>query len=352
VDAVEALRGKAGDDLEVQARLREIMSTIKKREEMAKVFGPTKRTTAAFKQRRLAEVLDHLKTSLDEKIEGEGIDLDKKIDLELKGVTLWDALDALARAADLRYEYGYDKVIFRPGGRSDLPWKNVEQFRIGILELKRMEYRAPGRADSVGIIAIQVGHQRNMTPVEESGFGEGIDVDSVVDAAGKNLMMDRVAWSRSMSMGGHPFSKLRMVQVRPDDGPLTIEGKTRIRFESKRSEVSIPLAKGKREVRFGSFVFHLDEVVQTPDGMTMEIHVESDGEDPHGRLKHGSVAVVDAKGKRHEGETHSSGSSGTHINWKYTFPAGIVDGDRVVLRWITEFHLVEIPFRFDGVRIP
>src|SRR4030095_5900962 len=81
LEAVERLQSQPGGDLEVRARLRQIVATLKKRAEMAKFCGRTKRVTADFRQRRLGEVLAELGKALGEKFEADKIDAEKRIDL-------------------------------------------------------------------------------------------------------------------------------------------------------------------------------------------------------------------------------------------------------------------------------
>jgi len=350
LEAVEKLQAEPGCELEVRARLRQIVVTLKKRAEMAKVFGATKRVTADFRQRKLGEVLPELGKLLGETFEGEGIESDKPIDLELKGATLWEALDGLCRAAGVRAEYGDSKVLVLPGPRQELPSKCVEQFRIGIAEIKRMEHRSPGSADRVGVVTLLASYQRNMKPVD-GFFREGLVVDSVVDAGGKDLRIEHVEWANSRMIGHHPLSMLNTVTIRPEDGPFTVEGRTQIRFECDRVEVSIPLEEGNRKARQGEFAFELDEVVQGPTGLKLKVNVTADGLDPRQRLKTESVWVVDGKGDRHAGSSNGGSSGGNRMSRRFTFPA-VEKPERVVVTWITEFHNVEIPFRFEGLRIP
>jgi hypothetical protein len=350
LEAVEKLQAQPGCELEVRARLRQIAATLKKRAEMAKVFGPTKRVTADFRQRKLGEVLSELGKQLGETFESESIDSEKTIDLELKGATLWETLEALGRAAGVRTEYGDPKVLLQPGPRQELPSKCVEQFRIAVTELKRMEHRAPGRADRVGVVTLLASYQRNMQPVD-GFFHESLVIDSVVDAAGKDLKIEHVEWANSRMIGHHPHSMLCTVLVRPDDGPFTVEGRTQIRFECDRVEVSISLEEGNRKARQGEFAFDLDEVVQTANGLQLKVHVKADEQDPRQRLKVDSVWVVDGKGNRHQGSSNGGSSGWNSMTRRFSFPA-VEKPERVIVTWITEFHNVEIPFRFEGLRIP
>jgi hypothetical protein len=349
--AVERLQSLAGDDLEVKARLKAILATLKKRAELAKVFGPTKRVTASFKDRKLGEVLVELGKALDEAIDGVKIDSDRRINLDLKGATLWEALDALERTAGVRTEYGMTGVAVRPGTRADLPSRTVEQFRIGVGELKKMEHLSPGRSEQVGMVSIYVAYQRNLNP-HSRRFEEGISIDSVVDGAGNDLKVDRVGWGRSWRISGHPFSQLSTVMVKPGKGPMTIEGTARMQFEVKSMDLSIPMAEGKRKLTHEGVRFEIKEVAALPTALSLRLEMEWDGDDPSERLKEHSIRMVDAKGKSYDGSWRGGGGGGNSSSSDLVFPGGIERPDRLIISWITEFHLVELPFRFEGLQLP
>ena len=348
---IERLQARAGNDPEVRARLREVAATLRKRAEMAKIFGPTKRVTASYKQRKLGDVAAELKKALDEPLELVKVDPDRRIDLELRNATLWETLDALGRAAGVRIDYGLDAVDLLPGPRAELPSKTVEQFRIFIREIKRMEYREPGRADEIGLVTILAAYQRNMKPVD-NWTQDSLIIDSVQNAAGDNLKLDRVDWSKGRRIGMHPFSMLASVEVRSDKGPLTIEGRTYLRFEVKRLPVSIPMAEGQRKARVGETVLEVAEVAQTPTGLSLELRLEAAEGNPRDALKEDTMVLVDGAGKRHAGFSRGGSSGGTYHTRRMEFPAGIEKPERLDFDWITDFHLVEIPFRFEGVQIP
>jgi hypothetical protein len=40
------------------------------------------------------------------------------------------------------------------------------------------------------------------------------------------------------------------------------------------------------------------------------------------------------------------------MDWEIRFPRGTETPKEVTIRWVTEFYPVEIPYRFEGIRIP
>jgi hypothetical protein len=43
---------------------------------------------------------------------------------------------------------------------------------------------------------------------------------------------------------------------------------------------------------------------------------------------------------------------GALSSWDFQFGPEIQRPEKVVFRWVREFHRVEIPFQFDGIAVP
>ncbi|HLY08779.1 MAG TPA: hypothetical protein VKW04_05650 [Planctomycetota bacterium] len=351
LESIERLQAQAGEDLEVRARLRDLVSTLRKRAEMAKIFGPTKRVTATFRQRKLGEVLQELKKALDEPLAGDRLNEASLVDLDLRGATLWETYEALSRAAKVHVQVDQKVTKVLPGPPALLPERLVEQFRLSVLEIQRLELREPGRSAQVGLVTLSASYQRNLSPVQD-GIQEALLIDSAVDAAGQDQRIPRIDWEGVRSYRAPPYTFISAVLVRSDKGPLAIEGRTQIRFEVKHVTLSIPLEEGKRKIRAGDYTLDVDELVKTPTGLSMTIRAEGDQGSPSQRLKEDSVVLVDKEGKSHPASSPFGSESGTLISRTLVFPAGIETPDHLSFDWITEFHLVEIPFRFEGIQIP
>ena len=69
------------------------------------------------------------------------------------------------------------------------------------------------------------------------------------------------------------------------------------------------------------------------------------------RLAYREVTIVDAAGNKHLGGWRSAGG-GSVCEWDFEFPPEIVRPEKVVFRWVREFKLTEIPFRFEGIPLP
>jgi len=351
LDALPRLESIRTQDIEVQGRLREAAATIRKRVELAKVFGPTRRVSLSFKQRRLGEVLSELERSLDEKFDRTSVDPEKVIDLELKDATSWQVLDALGRAAGLRYTCGRT-ITLQPGDPAALPCLCVEQFRISVAEVKRVRYQEPGQDSAMGLVTVIARYQRNLKPIGQS-FDQSIRIESVVDQAGVSQMIERPHWASSWSMEHHPQTYVQTIGVNPDAGPLTLQGTTQFLFGVRRKEMVLPLEEGKRDLVDGESSIRVSGFSQTAAKTAITLRVKSSTDlTVEDRLKKETVVLVDAKGERHPGTYRGGGGSPGEMSSDFEFPAGIVKPDRVVLEWITEFHRVEIPFRFEGVRFP
>src|SRR5882672_7466971 len=232
-----------------------------------------------------------------------------------------------------------------------MPVRTVEQFRVSVGEMKRLEHRSTGLSDQTGVVVLLVDYQRNLTPVERR-FSEAIQIDAVSDGAGRDLAVDTVDWASGWSSSGRSHGIMHTMMIRPGEGAFTIEGRARFRFGIKTAEISIPLADGKRSVKGEGVEFEVREVLQLPKKLSLKLHYEGDDDDLAARLVPDSVQVIDTDGKSHASSSRGSSLSAGSVSSDYAFNSAPVKPDRLVFRWIREFHVVEIPFRFDGLKLP
>lgn len=350
--AIETLEKIKTDDLEQRGRLDEVLAILRARRKLAGVFGPTKRATISARGRKLGDVLAELGRALDEKLEGDGFAADATIDLELKESTLWESLDALAAAAKAHYEYEKDRVVLRPGRRPSFPVLYAEQFRVSPVELKRLDYIGPGKRESAGVIVLEARYQRNMKPGQEV-FHNAVVVKSVVDASGDSAAADGVEWGGITLLKGRPFAAQKTIFVNPEaPGPLRIEGTTDILFVLDEKEITVPLDGEARETKEGDITFIVQDLTSSPAGISLTLASKENvrDEDAANRMVGHALTLFDAAGKGHAGRWHR-GSIG-RVGMLFTFPPGIEKPQKLVFRWVTKFHRVEIPFTFEGIQIP
>ncbi len=137
VARLEKARDGAGHP-ELRARIETILSNIRKGAELAKVFGPTRRVTVAARGRPLKEILSDLKAPRIKIVAG-ALDEEARVDLQVRNVTWWEALDRAARAAKARYVMSWNDdatytVELKRGPEPENPVFYLEQFRISVAE--------------------------------------------------------------------------------------------------------------------------------------------------------------------------------------------------------------------------
>ncbi len=335
-------------DAEVRARLDAIISTIGKRAEFSKVFGATKRATIAAKGRAIGEITTELATSLGETIELEGIDAKKAVDLVLKNATLWESLDALAKAANAHYDYGETKVVFRAGAAPAGPVLYAEQFRVSIAEFTRIDCRSAGSSEQALILVAEIRHQRNLKPAGDA-FRAPMKIEAVKDAKGEDALSAAPSWTGTTMLNGRPFAQQEHVYLRPDaPGPFTIQGTTDVLFAVDIKEIRVPLDGAKMRTE-GAFSFTIDGFTTADNGSTLTMTVAgTDHRDFFARLQDRGIIIASEDGGSHVG--HFRGGAG--MTFTFVFPTVIKGAKSVVIRWAMDFHRVQLPFRLEGIKAP
>ena len=369
VEAIPRLE-KARDaaaDAATKARLDAIIAAIRKSAELAKVFGPTRRVTIAARGKLIKEVLGELRTPGIKRIDPGRLDVESRIDFQVRNVTWWEALDRLARILKSRYDITWENgdysIALKPGPEPESPIVYFEQFRISVAETKRVELRTPAGRIERAVIAIEVRHQADLRSTNFVN-AECVRIATVVDAKGAGALLDQ---HRSLSTFDHPLllSYQANAWVRPDaPQPLTVSGVTDMPFVSETKEIELDLEGDRSRIEVGKARLAVETFEQTGAGARLTLRAEAKdekGEEEREekvpwireRLDDSSeVVLVDGAGRRHAGSKEITRGGGDRCAWEITFSTGIEKPKRVVFRWATEIHRVEIPFRLEGVRLP
>lgn len=357
VERLEKAR-EAARDPEVKARLGAIIVSIGKAVELAKVFGPTKRVTIAARGRPLKEILAELVAPGIATVDSGLLDPEARLDLQIREATWWEALDRTARAAGARYEIqdnqdGRVRISLVRGKEPEGQVVYLEQFRISVVEAKRFDYRTPAERNRIAMVVVEVRHQPDLKPGGRMR-DDAVRFDSVLDAKGEDAKAPPPE-----SIGGSRYQNSRrlglqeVLWVRPDAPvPLTISGRTDISFPSETREIALDLSGEGSTARAGPATLQVTGFAATPLAARLSLKVEAkDLPDLSSRIAD-EVFLVDSKGGRHPGAMRSSGGGDDRVTWEFEFPPGLAEPKRVVVRWIAEFHRVELPFRLEGVRLP
>jgi hypothetical protein len=353
---------KARDDAksaEVRARLEGIVAHIKKMAELSKAFGPTRRVTLASRGQLLKEVLAPLKAPFVSAIDTGVLDEEARIDVQVRDVTWWEALDRVAHAAGAHYllegeDNGRIRIKLVKGRERDWPVVYANQFRISVREATRVESRALGETGTWDLVLVELRYQPDLKP--QSGWSEdSVQILSILDAKGVNVKDDRPEWAASNprhAFGASSFLSENWVRANAAQ-PLTVTGTTNVCFPSKTTLVEIGIGGGK--ARAGPAKFEVVKAAWEKDESLVKIRVEAEGvADLHERMSDAGISVVDSKGERHPGRISSwtRTSDNSFAEWELVFTGGIALPRKVVFAWVEEIHNAQIPFRLEGVRLP
>jgi hypothetical protein len=345
----------ATQDLETRVRLQALLKSIPRQAALLKVFGPTKRATYSAKAAPLREVIEALGKSLDEKIRLEGADPATPVTIELRDTPMWQALDAVARAANVNYEYRKDGVVFLKGSAPWFPVRYSEQFRISLVEVKRIDYRRPGVDASVVLVVPEVQFQRNVNPADKypGGLSNLFEIEEICDARGNDLRAG-VPWGPGSLSSRRPFGLQQYFYAKAESTSITIQGVAKARFSRRDEEVTLPVAGDAREASLGDSKFSLAGFTPGESRSTVtlkgEVSDAPNAPDPPNRVK--KIWLVSPDGERVEGRGDRGTHSRTSFTQTYEFPPLKFKPEKFVFLWVSEVYSLDIPFRLEGIPIP
>lgn len=341
-------------DPELRARLASLAQVNRKRAEFAKVLGEARRVTIHSQGRALSDVAREVGRALGETVVMEGFDGKETVTIDLRNATLWEALDQLARVGDLHYQYNHWKLVLRKGAKPRLPALYFEQFRVSVMEAKSIEHRWPGAKEAMRMLVLEVRHPRDVFPSADSA-DDPFELTTFIDASGKDAAGRRPSWGGSLQYPGRPFAIQTVLFVSEKAaGPITLRGTVALPFASDVEEVSLAVAGEGRETRDDSFALRVKGF--TPSAAVTRLTLEAEAltggvKDARRRLNLRDVFLVDAGGIKHRGRW-MSGNFGRTCVWEFEFGSEIRRPEKVLFRWVREFHRVEIPFQFQGIAVP
>ncbi len=349
---------EVSSDGEVRSRITAIIVHIKRADEFAKVFGPTRRVTIAARGRPLKEIFRDLLAPGVSEVRAQDLDEEARIDVQIRQGTWWEALDRVAGAAQAKYRVegigdGQFKITFGPGKEKDAPVRYVEQFRISVIETSRIAMRSPAGNGSAAVAVVEVRHQPDLKPAGRT-FEDTVRIESVVDAKGNDVKGERPAWAGSAHSEARPLALQEAVWIRLDAAlPVTITGEGDLTFPRSTREISLDLSGDGSKIRLGKTQLSVRSFRESKTESVLKLAAETE-EPSHlpDRLAGDSVVLIDSNGRRHSGSRQSTMSTGDTCEWEYVFTSGLESPSKAVVKWITEFHQVRIPFRLEGVRLP
>jgi hypothetical protein len=341
-------------DLETRYRIEALLKSIPRRAALTKVFGPTKRVTYQADKVPFGEVAAALGKSLDEKVRLEGPDPASPVTLDLKDATLWEAFDALADAAKSRYEYRKDGVVYLTGTEPRFPVRYYEQFRVSIVEIKRIDYRNPDAAVAILVVVPEVEYQRNMSPADKYGgwFSSLFEIEQITDEKGRDLKA-RPPWGPGSLQSRRPFGLQGYYFADASSKTITVEGVGKARFSRGDKQVSLPVEGAERKATVGDVEFTLTGFTRGTDRTTVTIDAQlgTPGSiEPPQRVK--KLQLLGPGGKKVDGRFDRASHLEKEFTATYEFPKTDFAPERFVFEWIEEVYALDIPFRLEGIPVP
>jgi hypothetical protein len=339
-------------ELDTKLRLKLLIERIPKLAQLAKVYGPTRRMSLSAKGERLGAVFEKITKGLAENVRGDRIDLDQPVTVELSEATLWEALDRLAQVTHTHYSYRQDGVVFLPGEVPPMPVQYYEQFRISVVEVKKIEYRSAGEKGSAVILVPEVRYQKELSPAG-SKYRKVFTIDSIHGPDGADVRIESPTWAMTSLMGRRSFALEEVYVANSTAQTLSIIGKATVNFAQDSREVALALTGDPKFQETIDGTFRVSETT-SDDGkttVTLDIDItEAGGMDDRFR----GVWLVDGLGKHHAGTILRMGreGKGKHFQPRIWFPVKADDAKGIVFRWMTGLHAVDIPFVLRDIKVP
>lgn len=362
IPRLEAVRNST-DTPEVRARLGVVLETLRDRMEFARYLPPTKRITYVIQDRALEDALTDLGARLGLRLragrdfERGPLDISRRVSLELRDVTGWEALDALARVAAARYDsedVNLDSPVeFRPDEAPRFPAFYHEQFRIGIGRAHLEKTMGPGDR-ILDVIGLRVGLscQWDAVPALLRGHA-ALAIDAVKDSQGRDPRRskpdDFPVKTNSDASGLSSWIFLGADTVFPVD----IHGTVAVPFPLRVAPVSIRLVNGRGEAHEGPVRFSAS-IESEPDG-SRALHVLA--QDPSDRYLVSRLLGEEIELGSRPAPSQRFSVSGTTLatrgaQWTFSLPSDPPAGTEILLAWIAEFRWVRFPFALRSVPRP
>jgi len=337
-------------ELDTRLRLKTLIEKIPRLAKLALVYGPTKRVSLSVRDAKLGDVFRQMETALGEQFVGEGVDLATPVTLDLESATLWEALDALARASHTHYFYRKEHVAFAPGEAARLPVLYYNQFRISVVEVKRVEYRAPGMKDHLAVVVPEVRFQRNLSPAGNKYihiFSEVV----LTRKDGSDAKAAQPTWAYHTLANRRTFGMQEFYFVDAGSGAVSLSGRATINFAQEDREVVIPLVAEIKQTDTADGMFRVTSVTTTEEGTVVSLELDqAEGKDLKERMTAAWLHTGDQK--RHLGKIGPATRDGKLAKREIRFASGLKDVKALSFHWVSGLHAVEIPFTLSDIRIP
>lgn len=347
-------RAAAGGDAERQGRVREILREIARNAVLSGSWRPPKRIDASWKDVPLPRALEALAAACGETFTG-GADIPGTVTLDLRRATVWEALDALCRAAPaLTWAPEGEALALKAQKRPPYPavFRDELVAWIDVVEYGQ-DLDFSGASREWGVVGVNVAWTSGLAPVSTE-----LRVNEVLDGGGRNLL-----GAGGFRFTSPPRPNAPKTRHRRDESRVGLAAGARV--ERVRGSVALVFPRGYEDVRanFGAAApvkagdaqVALRGGTSTRNSCSFQAVITYAGAAP--RLPPSEVVVIDDQGAEHPavGRGQSTSFSGTSWSTHQTFEAPIPADRKAVgarLRILKDVFERKLDFDFGDLPGP
>lgn len=356
-EAVAVLEALASTgDAERRGRIAEILKEIARDGVLRKSWRPARRMDAAWKDVPLATALREVAAGLGDEFAGLE-ELTGTVTLDLRRASLWEALDALGRAAPgFTWAPQGEGLALKASKRPPYPAKAEDELLVWI---DAVEYASDqdftGASRDWAVVSLNASWTKGLAPASVE-----LKATDLLDPAGRSLLPPPAF--RGMAPARAPDPKVRTwreevrILTTPGAAVDRVRGHLRMVFPRGYEDLTLPWAAGA-PAKAGDIQVTVRGGTSTRGACSFQVMVTAPSAGGVGRAAAPEVWMVDDQGLEHKatGRGTASSFSGTTVSLHQNYEAPL-PGDRrpvsVRLRLMTDVFERRLEFDFEGLPRP
>ena len=343
-------------DAERRGRIAEILKEISRDGVLRKTWRPARRVDAAWSGVPLSAALKELAAGVGDEFAGLD-DLHGPVTLTLRRASLWEALDALSRAAPgFTWTPQGDGLAFKAAKRPPYPAKASDEFLVWI---EGLEYASDqdftGASREWVVVSLNAAWTRGLAPASVE-----LKATELLDGAGRSLLPPMAF--RGMTPPRAPDPKVRhwteeiRVMLTPGAAVDRVRGHLRLVFPRGYEDVTLPFGAGA-PVKAGDVQVTVRGGTSTRGSCSFQVMATYPSTGGGTRAAPPEVWMIDDQGVEHKatGRGTASSFSGTTVSMHQNYEAPLPADRRpasIRLRLMTDVFERRMEFDFEGIPKP
>lgn len=356
-EAVAPLEALASTgDAERRGRIAEILKEIGRDGVLRKTWRPARRIDASWAGVPLAEALRQLAGGVGDEFSGLD-ELGGTVTLDLRRASLWEALDALSRAAPaFTWAPQGEGLALKASKRPPYPAKSEDELCVWI---DGLEYASDqdftGASREWVVVSLNAAWTRGLAPASVE-----LKATELLDAAGRSLLPPMAF--RGMTPPRTPDPKTRTwreevrVMLTPGASVERVRGHLRLVFPRGYEDLTLPFASGT-PAKAGDVQVTVRGGTSTRGTCSFQVMATYPSTGGGARAASPEVWMIDDQGVEHKatGRGTASSFSGTTVSMHQNYEAPLPADRRpasIRLRLLTDVFERRLEFEFEGLPKP